>query len=150
MKKHFLEMWFFIASIISCNVVKKEVVQVRFQQDTTDYRSKIKITVPDFSDPEIYKYHKDFTVNFVELVKAVRQKDTIKAWAASEKDYQFYLNKIRINKAICLDPKRMQPADYQRETYFLSEIEPLYNEIKNTIYIQEEIRRMRESFSAHR
>ncbi len=147
MKRHLLKMWFFIASIISCNVLKKEVIIVHTQQYTTDYRSKIKIVVPDFSDPEIHKYYKDYSINLIALVTAVRLNDTTKALAAMEKDIQLHYQKNLINKAVCIYPQRMRPADYQREIYLLSQIQPLYNEIKNTYFIKEEIRRMKELFS---
>jgi hypothetical protein len=61
-----------------------------------------------------------------------------------EKDYQFYLWRLRINEAFSSHPERLLPADQQKEIFFQSQIKPLYNEIKNSKYIQEEIRRIRD------
>lgn len=90
------------------------------------------------------KYHNEYAANFIEFVKAVRQNDTAKAWAAMEKNYQFYLWRLRINEAFNSHPERLQPADQQKEIFFQSQIKPLYNEIKNSKYIQEEIRRIKD------
>lgn len=145
MKKKILETGVLIAFILSCTAVKTPVWVVRDPANHTHYRDKIKIVVPEFSNPEYNKYHKEYAANFIELVNAVRQNDTAKAWAAMEKDYQFYLWRLRINEAFNSHPERLQPADQQKEIFFQSQIKPLYNEIKNSKYIQEEIRRIRDS-----
>ena len=134
----------FIAFILSCNEVKTPVLITRDPVNHTNYRDKIKIVVPDFSDSEFNKYHNDYAANFIEFVNAVRQNDTAKAWAAMEKDYQFYLWRLRINEAFSSHPERLQPADQQKEIFFQSQVKPLYNEIKDSKYIQEEIRRIRD------
>ena len=144
MKKKILETGVFIAFILSCNEVRMPVLIARDSIHHSNYRDKIKIVVPDFSDPEYNKYHNAYAANFIELVKAIRRNDTAKAWAAMEKDFQFYLWRLRINEAFSSHPERLQPADQQKEIFFQSQIKPLYNEIKNTEYIKEEIRRIRE------
>lgn len=144
MKKKILETGVLIAFILSCNEVKTPVLIARDPINHTNYGDKIKIVVPEFSNPEFNKYHNEYAANFIEFVKAVRQNDTAKAWAAMEKDYQFYLWRLRINEAFNSHPERLQPADQQKEIFFQSQIKPLYNEIKNSKYIQEEIKRIRD------
>ena len=141
MKKKILETGVFIAFILSCNEVRMPVLIARDSVNHTNY----KIVVPDFSDPEFNKYHNEYAANFIEFVKAVRQNDTAKAWAAMEKDFQFYLWRLRINEAFNSHSERLQPADQQKEIFFQSQIKPLYNEIKNSEYIKEEIRRIKDS-----
>jgi hypothetical protein len=145
MKKKICETAVFIAFILSCHEVKTPVLITRDPANHTNYSDKIKIVVPDFSDSEFNKYHNEYAANFIEFVKAVRQNDTAKAWAAMEKDYQFYLWRLRINEAFNSHPERLQPADQQKEIFFQSQVKPLYNEIKNSEYIKEEIRRIKDS-----
>lgn len=142
MKNSILMISVFTVLMLSFNNIKAQTAN----KPAANSGGAINIKVPDFADPVINKYYHDYAANFIEYVKAIRQNDKVKAKAAMEKDFQFYvhgLDNIDAMKQLQL-PQQQLLAEQHKVEYFENQIKPYYEEIKNTEYMKEEMKRISE------